>query len=193
MKVLILGGTWFIGKNITFELLNRGYDVWHFNRGKTPIKGVTLLKGNRFKNDTKSLMNHKFDSIIDLTCFSENDFYNTYKYLQHNFNQYILISPLNNDNSKYYINKRKVENKVKTLNNYIIIKLKNIVGDYDYSNKFYKKLNKWYLKDTNKSLSSSSYIDVKLVSKYVEQIIKSKDANKIYTFSQRTKLHVLTH
>jgi len=191
MKVLILGGTWFIGKHITEYLIKTNYEVWHFNRGKTPIEDVHLLKGDRFNDDTKSLRGHSFDIIIDLTCFTEPDFYNTYKYLQNNFKKYILISNLNYDNTEFYINRLKVEKVVSKIENYIIIKLKNVVGEYDYSNRFYNKNNKWYLKSTHQQLSLSSYVEAKAIAKYIEEIIKKNINNKIFTINQRRGLQEL--
>jgi len=46
MKVLIIGGTGLMSKQITAQLLERGDEVWHFNRGQTPA---------RFKGKVKTL------------------------------------------------------------------------------------------------------------------------------------------
>jgi len=185
MKVLILGGTWFIGKHLTYELLKYNYEVWHFNRGKNPINNVNLIKGDRFNDDTKLLLNHKFDSVVDLTCFSETDFYNTYAFLQNNFKQYIFLTTLNYSDTKFYKNKKAAENLIKKLNNYVVIKTKNVVGEDDYSNRFYKKNNKWYLKSTKSQLSISSYIEVEFLASVIREIIENKFIKKIFAANQR--------
>jgi nucleoside-diphosphate-sugar epimerase len=38
MKVLIIGGTGLMSTEITTQLLGRGDEVWHFNRGQTPAR-----------------------------------------------------------------------------------------------------------------------------------------------------------
>ena len=48
MKLLVLGGTEFVGRAIVDEGLNRGWEVTTFNRGTKPAQpGVTSIIGDR--------------------------------------------------------------------------------------------------------------------------------------------------
>jgi 2'-hydroxyisoflavone reductase len=69
--LLILGGTGFIGPNLTQEALERGWQVTHFNRGKTAANGVPnveTLIGDR-KGQLAPLRGRKWDAMIDDTGY----------------------------------------------------------------------------------------------------------------------------
>src|SRR5579863_2489032 len=69
--LLILGGTGFIGPNLTQEALERGWQVTHFNRGKTAANGVPnveTLIGDR-KGQLDALRGRKWDVMIDDTGY----------------------------------------------------------------------------------------------------------------------------
>lgn len=69
MRLLILGGTIFLGRHLTDIALNRGYDVTHFNRGQhNPdlFSQVTALRGDR-DGDLSALEGRQWDAVID-TC-----------------------------------------------------------------------------------------------------------------------------
>ncbi len=70
MKVLILGGTQFLGRHLTDSALKAGHEVTLFNRGKTNpglFKNVEYLRGDRDAGDLESLKGRKWDAVID-TC-----------------------------------------------------------------------------------------------------------------------------
>lgn len=65
LKVLILGGSHFLGIHLTEELVNRGHEVTLFNRGTSPVDfPVQQLKGDRDGN-LKALQGGKWDAVID--------------------------------------------------------------------------------------------------------------------------------
>ncbi|WP_026906848.1 NAD-dependent epimerase/dehydratase family protein [Paucisalibacillus globulus] len=68
MKVLILGGTRFLGKALVEEGLKRGHEITLFNRGtnKEAFSGVEQLIGDR-DGDVSQLENRKWDVVMD-TC-----------------------------------------------------------------------------------------------------------------------------
>ncbi|MCP8967582.1 SDR family oxidoreductase [Ectobacillus ponti] len=68
MKVLILGGTRFLGKHLAKEALERGYEVTLFNRGNhpAPFAGVEQLLGDR-DGSLEALRGRQWDAVID-TC-----------------------------------------------------------------------------------------------------------------------------
>lgn len=53
MRVLVLGGTWFLGRSVVTAALERGHDVTTFNRGKTDrdVDGVRAIRGDRTRSD----------------------------------------------------------------------------------------------------------------------------------------------
>lgn len=68
MKLLILGGTIFLGRHLVNAALRRGHDVTIFHRGKHVVEfpGVTALKGDR-DGDLSALAKGSWDAVID-TC-----------------------------------------------------------------------------------------------------------------------------
>ena len=69
MRILVMGGTRFIGVYLTRLLVNQGHEVVLFNRGNKPVptEGVTQINGDR-KNTTdlkRQLMSQTFDAIFD--------------------------------------------------------------------------------------------------------------------------------
>lgn len=71
MKLLILGGTSFLGRHLTEQALVRGYDVTLFNRGTTNADlypEAKKLRGDRTK-DLSALEGTSFDSVIDTSGY----------------------------------------------------------------------------------------------------------------------------
>ena len=71
MKILILGGTRFLGRAFVEEALQRGHEVTLFNRGtnREIFLEVEQLIGDR-NGDVSSLENRKWDVVIDTCGFS---------------------------------------------------------------------------------------------------------------------------
>ena len=69
MKLLILGGTRFLGRHLVVSALVRRHEVTLFNRGKSNpdlIPKVQTIRGDREK-DLAQLAGHRWDAVID-TC-----------------------------------------------------------------------------------------------------------------------------
>lgn len=67
LKVLILGGTHFLGIHLTEELLDRGHEVTLFNRGTQNtdlFPTIEKLKGDRDGN-LEALLGRRWDAVID--------------------------------------------------------------------------------------------------------------------------------
>ena len=90
MKILILGGTGLISTQITQQLLARGDEVWHFNRGQrgTGFGGVQFERGvqhpqmlHTVKGDRKNAAAFEaqmrelpmFDCVMDMIGFAPED------------------------------------------------------------------------------------------------------------------------
>jgi nucleoside-diphosphate-sugar epimerase len=69
MRVLIMGGTRFIGVNLTKVLVEQGHEVVLFNRGKkaAPVEGIQQIHGDRTQGDQlkEKLAHEHFDAIFD--------------------------------------------------------------------------------------------------------------------------------
>lgn len=71
MRVLVIGGTRFIGRHTVEELLRRGDEVTIFHRGKTPSpfgNRVSELLGDRLDRASveRSLRGRRFDAVVDI-------------------------------------------------------------------------------------------------------------------------------
>lgn len=69
MKVLILGGTIFVGRHIVRAAQQRGHDLTLFNRGQSNpdlFPGVEQLRGDR-DGDLSALDGRRWDAVVD-TC-----------------------------------------------------------------------------------------------------------------------------
>ena len=95
MKILILGGTRFLGRAFVEKALNRGYEVTLFNRGtnKEIFPEVEQLIGDR-NGDVSSLENRKWDVVVDTCGFSPHHIRNVGEVLKDNIEHYIFISSL---------------------------------------------------------------------------------------------------
>lgn len=74
MKVLVLGGTRFVGLRLVRMLASKGYDITILNRGKTQAKlpeGIKRLYADRRYPDTvrEALKGQDFDVIFDITGY----------------------------------------------------------------------------------------------------------------------------
>src|SRR5439155_15204567 len=70
MRVLIIGGTGFLGRHLTEAALRRGFALSLFNRGHTSpdlFPDVERLRGDRRTGDLDALAGREFDAVID-TC-----------------------------------------------------------------------------------------------------------------------------
>jgi 2'-hydroxyisoflavone reductase len=71
LRLLILGGTGFIGPHMVRTALNRGHEVTIFNRGKSSthlFPDLEKLKGDR-DGDLESLKGRDWDAVIDNTGY----------------------------------------------------------------------------------------------------------------------------
>jgi 2'-hydroxyisoflavone reductase len=73
MRLLVLGGTRFLGRAIVDEAIRRGYDVTTFSRGLSgePRPGAEALHGDRTSfEDLLSLAERDFDAAIDTSMIA---------------------------------------------------------------------------------------------------------------------------
>jgi 2'-hydroxyisoflavone reductase len=70
VRLLVLGGTVFLGRAVVADALGRGHEVTVFNRGHHPTPaGATQLRGDRAASDLGALATGEWDSVIDTSGY----------------------------------------------------------------------------------------------------------------------------
>jgi len=106
-KILILGGTNFLGPAVVTAALARGHVLTLFNRGKTNpglFPEVEKLHGQRRRprpdkpkdpaQDLKALEGRKWDAVVDTSAYYTGEVEDMCKVLAGNVGQYVFISSL---------------------------------------------------------------------------------------------------
>jgi nucleoside-diphosphate-sugar epimerase len=73
MRILVLGGTRFLGRALVDQAVGRGYDVTTFSRGHSghPRPGVEALHGDRTsEGDLRLLAGREWDAVIDTSVLA---------------------------------------------------------------------------------------------------------------------------
>jgi 2'-hydroxyisoflavone reductase len=71
VKILVMGGTSFVGRHFVERALERGHDVTLFNRGKTAPEGfpdTTVITGDR-DGDLKELSDGEWEATVDVCAY----------------------------------------------------------------------------------------------------------------------------
>jgi nucleoside-diphosphate-sugar epimerase len=97
MRILILGGTGVISRAIVEELLKNHHEVSIFNRATRRLNfnnEIEQITGDRKNyNEFEALMKkRRFDIVIDMICFNEEDAKSTLRAFQDNVEQIIITS-----------------------------------------------------------------------------------------------------
>ncbi|NNC85957.1 MAG: NAD-dependent epimerase/dehydratase family protein [Bacteroidia bacterium] len=106
-KILILGGTQFIGRNLVNVLQSiSSYDLTLFNRQQTAsnlFPKLNKIKGDRETDDIRQIEQQAWDYVIDLSCYYPAALQKTLSSLKIQPKKYIFISTCsvyNNENNK---------------------------------------------------------------------------------------------
>jgi 2'-hydroxyisoflavone reductase len=95
-RLLILGGTRFVGHAVALAALSHGWEVFTFNRGQSGIDvaGVHLLRGDRTHGgDLATLaVSGPWDAVIDTSGYVPREVLAACEYLEPLAGQYILMS-----------------------------------------------------------------------------------------------------
>ncbi len=96
MKLLILGGTRFLGRHLVDSALARGHEVTLFNRGKSNpglFPQVRTIHGDREK-DLDQLAGQRWDAVIDTCGYFPRIVHLSVDALKESVGQYVFISSI---------------------------------------------------------------------------------------------------
>ncbi|MGG3560755.1 NAD-dependent epimerase/dehydratase family protein [Neobacillus rhizosphaerae] len=95
MKILVLGGSRFLGRTFVEEALSQNHEVTIFNRGNQNVglKDVEIITGDRF-GDLSELKNRYWDTVLDTSGFIPSTVKKSTELLKDRVNQYSFISSI---------------------------------------------------------------------------------------------------
>jgi nucleoside-diphosphate-sugar epimerase len=94
MKILVMGGTRFVGKSLVGKLLNQNHEIDIFTRGnKSNPEKTNLIKGDRNSSeDIFKLRNAKYDVVYDISGRELEQTKLLIENLDNSFQRYIYVS-----------------------------------------------------------------------------------------------------
>lgn len=96
MRILVLGGSSFVGRHITERALDEGHTVTLFNRGETNphlFEGVERIRGDR-NVDLSALSGREWDATIDVSAYVPRQVHAALAALRSGAGLYTLISTI---------------------------------------------------------------------------------------------------
>ena len=96
MKLLVIGGSQFVGRHLVEAALARGDEVTVFNRGQTPTTwpaAVKLRHGDR-KGDLSALATGEWDAVVDCCGYLPRDVARMAECLHGRVGRYVFISSI---------------------------------------------------------------------------------------------------
>ncbi|MGH9905339.1 MAG: NAD-dependent epimerase/dehydratase family protein, partial [Pyrinomonadaceae bacterium] len=93
MKLLILGGTRFLGRHLVTAALARQHEITLFNRGNYPSAGleVETIHGDRDR-DLSKLQGRRWDAVVDTCGYLPRAVKASAEFLSDSINVYVFIS-----------------------------------------------------------------------------------------------------
>lgn len=95
MKILIIGGTKFLGRHLIDAALQKGYEITLFNRGRSyadePIFDVEQIHGDR-NFDLEKLSGRTWDACVDTCGYLPQSVKKSAEFLADKVNRYVFIS-----------------------------------------------------------------------------------------------------
>ncbi len=96
MKILILGGTRFVGRHLVTAALARNHEITLFNRGKhssAALSSVETIYGDR-NSDLGKLQGRRWDAVVDTCGYLPRTVRASAEILAHSVDRYVFISSL---------------------------------------------------------------------------------------------------
>jgi nucleoside-diphosphate-sugar epimerase len=96
MKVLVIGGSGYIGSHTVEELARRGHDVTVFARGLTrPPQSIDLILGDRHNSkDLEHVRSLGFHAIIDINAYAREETQSTINVFDGSVSRYVHLSTM---------------------------------------------------------------------------------------------------
>lgn len=94
MKLLVIGGTKFVGRHLVDAAMKAGHDIMLFNRGKTDpelFPSVEKIRGDRVR-DIAALGNQTWDCVIDTCGYKPSEVRASAQFLCDKVERYFFIS-----------------------------------------------------------------------------------------------------
>ncbi|MGC0332423.1 2'-hydroxyisoflavone reductase [Streptomyces sp. SAI-170] len=94
MRLLVLGGSHFVGRAVVEAALGRGWEVTVFNRGReTPVPGVRSLIGDRTApGGLDALAEGEWDAVVDTWSAAPRAVQDTARHLHGRVGRYVYVS-----------------------------------------------------------------------------------------------------
>ncbi|WP_017602945.1 NAD-dependent epimerase/dehydratase family protein [Nocardiopsis alkaliphila] len=95
MRILVLGGTSFVGRFIVAEALHQGHDLTLFHRGRTGtdlFPEAERLRGDRDAADLTALKEGSWDAVVDVSAFVPRHVRQAAEILAERVGRYLFIS-----------------------------------------------------------------------------------------------------
>src|SRR5690242_13404685 len=96
MRLLVLGGTVFLGRHIVDAARSRGHELTLFNRGRSdpaPIAGVEQIHGDR-ERDLALLAGRSWDAVVDTSGYLPRVVGATALALAETVDRYVFVSSI---------------------------------------------------------------------------------------------------
>lgn len=97
-KILVIGGSGFVGRPFVSKLLSKGYLVTLLNRGNRPIEGTEQIIADRNSFEELTVIkkkigsDRKFDTIVDISAYTLEQSQNVWELFSENTNYWIHLS-----------------------------------------------------------------------------------------------------
>lgn len=95
-RILLLGGSWFLGREIAEQAVARGWDVTTFRRGRTgaDAEGVSTVRGDRTNPDdlVRLAQSGPWDVVVDTSSFVPRETLALARALEPAADRYVLVS-----------------------------------------------------------------------------------------------------
>lgn len=101
LRILVMGGTGFLGPHFVEAALNKGHQLTLFNRGKTNpgrfkdsrYESIEQLQGDR-KSDLSALNGKTWDAVLDTSAYLPADVTRSASLLEKAVRQYLIVSTI---------------------------------------------------------------------------------------------------
>ena len=96
MKILVLGGTIFVGRAFVEAAIHDGHDVWIYHRGKHPAdfsNRINEILGDR-EGDLAELNGQYWDAVVDVSGYWPQVVGNSARFLRQKAGHYLFVSTI---------------------------------------------------------------------------------------------------